>query len=144
MVKPNAASAWVGPLNVNSPDLGDIGNDQWWPAVGVNPVNGKVGVSYLDRSYAASHGPYGSTLATSPAGGAAFTEHRVDTAFSHPRNSLFFRAHADGCPSCTLFDGDYNSLAYGSDGSANLVWTDMRAFFPPAGKYLQFIEFARV
>src|SRR5207248_9179410 len=31
MVKPNAASAWTGPFNVNSPDVGDIGNDQWFP-----------------------------------------------------------------------------------------------------------------
>jgi hypothetical protein len=144
MVKPDAASAWTGPFNVNSPDLGDIGNDQWWPAVDINPVNGDVSVLYQDRSYSASHGPYGVTLATSPAGGLAFTEQRVDSAFSHPRNSVFFRAHADGCPACTLFDGDYISMGYGTDGKANLVWTDMRDLFPPLGKYLQFIYYARV
>jgi hypothetical protein len=144
MVKPGPANPWVGPLNVNSPDIGDIANDQWWPTVSVNPVNGDVGVMYLDRSYRSSHGPYGATLATSPPGGAAFTEQRVDNKVSHPRSSVFFVAHAPGCPACTVFDGDYNSMAYGSDGSANLVWTDMRKFFPPAGKYLQFIEFTRV
>jgi hypothetical protein len=144
MVKPDAASAWTGPFNVNSPDLGDIGNDQWWPAVGVNPVNGDVSVLYQDRSYASSRGPYGATLATSPAGGRAFTEQRVDTAFSRPRNSVFFRAHADMCPSCTRFVGDYLSMAYGSDGKANLVWNDMGALFPPLGKYLEFIKYARI
>jgi hypothetical protein len=144
MVKPNTASGWTGPFNVNSPDTGQIGNDQWWPAVDVNPVNGDVGVLYQDRSYSTNYRPYGETLAVSPPGGHSFTEQRVDTALSHPRNSVFFRAHAPGCPSCTRFVGDYESFGYGTDGKANIVWNDMRAVFPPLGKYLEFIAYARV
>jgi hypothetical protein len=143
MVKPNAASPWTGPFNVNSPDVGEIGNDQWFPAIDVNPTNGNVGVLYNDRRYTTNFRPHGATLAVSPAGGAAFVEHKVSTALSHTRNSLFFRAHAPDCPSCTRFHGDYISMAYGSDGKANLVWTDMRDLFPPFGKYLQFIYYAR-
>ncbi len=41
-----------------------------------------------------------------------------------------------------LVHGDDISLAYGSDGRANLVWTDMRELFPPLGKYLQVIDYA--
>jgi hypothetical protein len=144
MVKPNEASDWTGPFNVNSPDVGQIGNDQWFPWVDVNPVNGDVGVIYNDRRYTTSYRMHGVTLATSPAGGVAFTEQQVTTALSHPRNSVFFRAHAPGCPACTRFHGDYINIEYGSDGSANMVWTDMRDFFGPLGKYLQFVYFARV
>ena len=144
MVKPNSASAWTGPFNVNSPDVGDIGNDQWWPAVDVNPVNGDVSVLYQDRSYSNSHGPYGATLATSPRVGrrspsSAWTRRsRVrGTRCSSGRKRA-------GCPSCTRFVGDYLSMAYGSDGKANLVWNDMSVVFPPLGKYLEFIKYARI
>ena len=143
MVKPNATSAWRGPFNVNSPDNGQIGNDQWFPWVDVNPTNGQVGVVYNDRRYTPSFRRYGATLATSPAGGRAFTERRVSTALSHPRNSLYFRAHDPSCPGCTRFHGDYIGIAYGSNGKANLVWTDMRDYDAGSGHYLQFIYFAR-
>ena len=65
-------------------------------------------------------------------------------ALSHPRNSVFFRAFVPGCKPCTRFHGDYISIAYGSDGKANLTWTDMRDLYPPNGRYLQFIYYARV
>jgi hypothetical protein len=143
MVRANEAAPWTGPFNVNSPDLGQIGNDQWFPWVDVNPVNGKVGVIYNDRRYTTNFRPHGVTYAVSPAGGLSFTEQKVSTALSHTRNSVFFRAHAAGCPDCTRFHGDYISIAYGSDGTANMVWTDMRELFPPFGKYLQFIDYAR-
>jgi hypothetical protein len=144
MVKPSAAGAWTGPFNVNSPDTGQIGNDQWFPWVDVNPTNGEIGVVYHDRRYTSSFNRYGTTFATSPAGGLAFTEHRASTVLSHPRQSVFFRAFAPGCKPCTRFHGDYIGVAYGSDGAANLVWTDMRDFFEPAGGYLQFIYYAKM
>ena len=31
-----------------------------------------------------------------------------------------------GCENCTTFHGDYINVAYGSDGKANMAWTDMR------------------
>jgi hypothetical protein len=143
MVKPSAASAWVGPLNVNTPDIGQIGNDQWFPWVDVNPTNGTVGILYNDRQYSNRLQRYDATLATSPPGGATFTEHRVSTESSHSRNSVFFRARVPFCLDCTRFHGDYINITYGSDGKANLVWTDMRDLYAPAGRYLQFIYFAR-
>jgi hypothetical protein len=143
MVKPNAAAPWVGPLNVNSPDNGQIGNDQWFPWVDVNPTDGTVGVIYNDRRYSKHFKRYDATLAKSSAGGTAFTEHRVSTSASHSRGSVFFRAGAPHCMNCTRFHGDYISIAYGSNGRANLVWTDMRDLYAPIGRYLQFIYFAR-
>jgi hypothetical protein len=143
MVKPGKSSAWTGPFNVNPPDTGDIGNDQWFPWVDVNPTNGDVGVVYNDRRFTPSHDRYGTTFATSPAGGLDFTETEVTTALSHPRQSVFFRSFVPGCTPCTRFHGDYINLAYGSDGKANLVWTDMRDLFEPLGRYLQFIDYAR-
>jgi hypothetical protein len=45
---------------------------------------------------------------------------------------------------CATFHGDYIAIAYGSDGKANLTWTDMRDPNPTAiGLFDQFIYFAR-
>jgi hypothetical protein len=48
---------------------------------------------------------------------------------------------------CATFMGDYNRIAYGSDGAAHVTWTDMRkplrnAKNPP--QYLQFIFYAQI
>ena len=51
---------------------------------------------------------------------------------------------------CAMFNGDYISLAYGSDGRANMVWTDMSVVTDRFGgkplshpRNLQFIFFAQ-
>jgi hypothetical protein len=41
------------------------------------------------------------------------------------------------------FHGDYNGISYGSDGIANVAWTDMREFRPASGGFAQSIFFAR-
>ncbi len=138
----NGGDTWTAPAQVNPADEG-AGNDQYYPWVDVNPVDGTVGVLFFDRSYTTHFRPHGTTLAESPAGGAAFAQHEVTTAPSHTRNSVFFRAFAPGCKRCTRFEGDYNNIEYGSDGSVNMVWTDMRDLYAPLGRYLQFIYFAR-
>ena len=56
---------------------------------------------------------------------------------------MFFAANTPGCRNCAVFHGDYIGLAYGADGSANMVWTDMRDRDPETGRYFQFIYFAR-
>ena len=139
----NGGTTWSAPSRVNAADSG-AGNDQWFPWAAVNPVDGTVGVLYNDRSYDPTHDTHGATLSESPAGGAGFTSRQVSTAASHPRNSVFFDAGSDapGCETCAVFNGDYIGLAYGSDGRANAVWTDMRDLYPPLGRYLQFIDFA--
>ena len=39
--------------------------------------------------------------------------------------------------------GNETAYAHDSQGMANMVWTDMRDFFAPVGRYLQFIYYAR-
>ena len=86
---------------------------------------------------------YWATLATGGVG-TGFTATKVSTAPSHPKNSVFFQARVPGCLYCTHFHGDYVSVAYGADGAANAVWTDMRDHSPFGPNFLQFIYFARV
>jgi hypothetical protein len=73
----------------------------------------------------------------------AFSTQVVSLALSHPDESLFFHAGVPGCEACATFHGDYLGLDYGSDGVANLAWTDMRDKDPATGLYRQFIYFAR-
>jgi hypothetical protein len=76
----------------------------------------------------------------------AFAKSVVSTAVSHPRESVFFQAGsaAPGCETCAVFHGDYIGVAYGADGKANLVWTDMRDPDPAApGLFDLLIYFAR-
>jgi hypothetical protein len=132
----NGGQTWTNPSRV------DTGRgDQWFPWVDVNPVTGKIGVLYHDRG-AANGDTYTTALAQGLPG--AFTKTTISTAPSHPRESEFFQAGVPGCELCSLFHGDYIGLAYGSDGHANAVWTDMRDPSPfTAGLFSQFIYFAR-
>jgi hypothetical protein len=139
----DGGSTWTAPTRVNAADSG-AGNDQWFPWVDVDPTNGTVGVVYNDRSYDASHDTYGATLSESASGGGSFSSQQATTAASHARESVFFQTGptVPGCETCTRFHGDYIGIVYGSNGKANLVWTDMRDLYPPLGLYLQFVYFA--
>lgn len=117
-------------------------SDQWFPWADVNPVTGELGVVYHSRS----HNPrfYDTMLATGIPG--SFTHSSVSTRPSHPRNSVFFQAGAKNCQKCATFHGDYIGLSYGSDGKANVAWTDMRDFYTKSQGgpgYAQFTYFAR-
>ncbi len=125
---------WSGPELVDP-----RGGDQWFPWVDVNPTNGQVGILYNHR-FRDLADPYKVTLATGYPG--AFTTKEVTTKSSNPVRSYFFQAGALDCELCTVFHGDYIGLAYGSDGVANAVWTDMRNT-RAHGQHLQFIYFAR-
>ena len=138
----DGGTTWSTPSQVNPSDSG-AGNDQWFPWVDVNPIDGTVGVLYNDRSYDTTRNTHEASLSVGAAGGTAFTRTRVSTASSRPRESRFFRAGVTGCENCAVFHGDYIGLAYGSNGNANLVWTDMRDLDAATGRYLQFIYFAR-
>jgi BNR/Asp-box repeat len=117
--------------------------DQWFPSVSVNPVNGTVGVLYHSRT---EDNRYATVLAQGRPGDWHYR--KVSNAGSHPRNSLYFRAGAEHCFKCATFHGDYISVAYGKDGKANAVWTDMRRFIDlgvPGGQgYAQNIFFSRI
>ncbi len=138
MVSTNGGASWTGPILV---DAG--AGDQWFPWVEVDPTTGRIGIIYHDRG--SSNGPtYSTAFAEGTPGGLVKTT--VSTAASHPTESLFFKAGVTGCQACATFHGDYIAVAYGSDGVANLTWTDMRDFVPsgPFGTgYSQFIYFAR-
>jgi hypothetical protein len=138
----NGGRTWSAPVQVNRVDSG-AGNDQWFPSVDVNPINGTVGVLYNDRSYDPSHRNYQVTLSESTNGGANFSSRMISTAGSHPRRAVNFQARTPDCWRCSVFNGDYIGLTYGADGRANMVWTDMRVLDAGSGLYLQFIDFAR-
>jgi hypothetical protein len=135
MVSSNGGASWSGPMLVDSG-----AGDQWFPWVDVNPTNGRIGVLYHDRG--ASNGPlYNTALADGTPGSLAKTT--VSTAPSNPTQSVFFQAGVPGCENCAVFHGDYIKVAYGSDGKANMAWTDMRDSSDPPGLFSQFIYFAR-
>jgi hypothetical protein len=127
---------WAGPDPV---DLS--GGDQWFPFADVNPVTGEVGVLYNDRREDGSQ-THEVTLATGLPG--SFTLHDVTTAPSDPTNSEYFQAGVPECEFCALFHGDYISVAYGSDGTANVVWTDMREPVGDDRRKGEFIFYARM
>jgi hypothetical protein len=127
---------WTGPAQVDAER-----SDQWFPWVDVNPVTGSIGIIYNDRS-AGNPKVYNASLAQGTPG--ALTKTVVSTAASHPTESRFFRAGIPGCENCATFHGDYIAISYGSDGKANLTWTDMRDPDPTvSGLFDQFIYFAR-
>jgi hypothetical protein len=98
---------------------------------------GSIGIVYNDRS-TSDPKVYNASLAEGTPGALAKTT--VSTATSHPTESRFFRAQTPGCETCATFHGDYIVVAYGSDGKANMVWTDMRDPDPTvAGLFDQFI-----
>jgi len=132
MTSTNGGASWSGPMQVDSSPT-----DQWFPWVDINPTNGTIGVLYNDRRVA---DPTLYDVALKEFPGAKTI---VSTAPSHPTQSQFFQAGVPGCEHCTLFHGDYINIAYGSDGHANMVWTDMRDPSDTPGLFSQFIYYAR-
>ncbi|MGQ0669931.1 MAG: sialidase family protein [Actinomycetota bacterium] len=118
--------------------------DQWFPWADVNPVTGDVGVIYHNRLEEAPE-LYVTRFAVGAPG--SFASAKVNTAPSNPKQSAWFRAYTKGCWLCAAFHGDYLRVAYGSDGAANLVWTDMRRLIDRGTAkpgYTENIFFARV
>ncbi len=109
---------WSAPIAVDPSPA-----DQWFPWADVSPTQDGVGIVYNQRSETDPH-LYDIVLATGAPG--AFSVQKVNSVSSNPFQSMWFRARVDGCWLCTAFQGDYIRLAHGSDGSANMVWTDMR------------------
>ena len=135
MTSSNGGSSWSGPILVDSG-----AGDQWFPWVEVNPTNGEIGILYHDRG--ASNGPlYNTALAEGTPGSLVKTI--VSTAPSNPTQSRYFRAGVTGCANCATFHGDYINISYGSDGKANMAWTDMRDPSDIPGLFYQFIYYAQ-
>ncbi len=128
---------WDGPTAVDA-----SGGDQWFPWVDANPVTGQLGVLYNSE---VDRGRYVAKLAVGRSGG-GFHSTRVSAGVSNADNSVFFQSHVKDCYRCTTFFGDYIRLAYGRDGSANMVWTDMSKTISYGGLTAkgQFVYFARL
>jgi hypothetical protein len=135
MVSDNGGASWSGPMQV---DAG--AGDQWFPWVDVNPTNGKIGILYHDRGNV--NGDFYNTAIAEGTPG-ALIKTTVSAAPSNPVDSIFFRAGVPDCMDCATFHGDYINLSYGSDGKANMAWTDMSVFRPANNGYAQSIFFAR-
>jgi hypothetical protein len=128
----NSGASWSGPTQVDSSPT-----DQWFPWVDINPTNGTIGVLYHDRRVA-DPTLYDTALKEFPG-----SKTIVSTAPSHPTQSRFFQAGVAGCEHCATFHGDYINIAYGSNGQANLAWTDMRDPSATPGLFSQFIYYAK-
>jgi hypothetical protein len=135
MVSTNGGMSWSGPILVDSG-----AGDQWFPWVDVNPTNGEIGILYHDRG--ASNGAFYHTAIAEGTPG-LLVKTTVSVAPSNPTDSIFFQAGVPGCEECATFHGDYNNVSYGSDGKANMTWTDMSVFRPANNGYAQSIFFAR-
>ena len=135
MVSSDGGTSWSGQSLVD-PGAGD----QWFPWVDVNPTNGNIGILYNDRG--SSNGAlYNASVAEGTPGSLVKTV--VSTAASDPTQSRYFRAGVTGCENCATFHGYYINIEYGSDGKANMAWTDMRDPSDVAGLFYQFIYYAQ-
>ena len=135
----DGGTTWTPPLQVDTNP-----GDEWFPWVDVDPTTGQVGIVYHTRN---DPDPdlYNTNVAIGLPG--AFTITQVSTAPSNPTRAVFFKAKEKGCYACATFIGDYNRIAFGSDGVAHATWTDMRKPFrraqnPP--QYLQFIFYRSI
>ncbi len=132
MTSANGGSSWSGPTQVDS-----AAGDQWFPWVDVNPTNGNIGIVYNDRG--SSNGAlYNASLMEVPG-----SKILVSTAPSDPTQSRYFQAGVTGCANCATFNGDYINISYGSNGKANIAWTDMRDPSDIPGLFYQFIYYAQ-
>jgi hypothetical protein len=115
-VSSDAGATWSAPIRVTSG-----ASDKWFPWVAAR--GGTVGVTYQEE---VGTGLYVTRLAESTNDGASWSFQTVSNAVSDANHSVWFRAGAPDCPTCSTFIGDYIGLAYDTLGRAHLTWTDMR------------------
>jgi hypothetical protein len=115
-VSSDGGATWSAPIRVTSGPT-----DKWFPWVAAR--GGKVGIAFQEE---AGPGLYVTNLATTLNDGATWGYQTVSTAVSDANHSVWFRAHAPDCDTCSLFIGDYIGLTYDTAGRAHLTWTDMR------------------
>jgi len=111
----DGGATWSPPLAVSVAK-----GDQFYPWAAFGQ-GGVLNISFFDRSFDPANSRYGITLARAARHG--FTLQRIDTGLSDPNHARWFSGATGGK---TIFLGDYNGLAVGSDGIAHAMWTDMR------------------
>lgn len=134
MVSSNGGATWSAPAQVDS-----AAGDQWFPWVEVNPSDGSIGILYNDRGTSNGATYNASVLEGTPG---SLVKTIVSASPSDPTKSRFFRSGVPGCETCATFNGDYVNIAYGSDGTAHMAWTDMTVPSELAGLFYQFIFYA--
>ena len=140
MSSPDGGLTWTGPGVV-----ADGPGDQYKPSLSVDLVTGELGILFYDRSA----DPHGDTMDVTLATGLPgdFDQERVTTAPSHLSDDIWFTQTLPGCSLCVFHIGEYIGLSYGSDGTANMTWTDLRHYTTtPNGHsgYAMNVDFARV
>jgi hypothetical protein len=130
----DGGATWTTPTQVDTNT-----GDEWFPWIDINPLTGTLGIVYHTRNDL-DPDLYNTAVAVGLPG--AFSVMQVSSKPSDPTRSFFFRAGEPPCFFCSTFMGDYNRMAFGPDGTAHVVWTDMRRELqnvqnPP--KHLQFI-----
>jgi hypothetical protein len=115
----DGGSTWSAPAVVSG-----AAGDQFYPWAAFAP-DSTLNISFFDRSYDPANSQYGITLARVALKGTGLRIQlqRVDTGLSDPNHARWFSGATGGK---TIFLGDYNGLAVGSDGVAHPFWTDMR------------------
>ena len=113
----DGGSTWSAPTTISG-----AAGDQFYPWAAFAP-DGTLIISFFDRSYDPANSEYGITLARPAPKTRSFALQRVDTGLSDPNHARWFSGATGGK---TIFLGDYNGLAVGSDGVAHPFWTDMR------------------
>jgi hypothetical protein len=139
MSSADGGQSWTGPEVVS-----DAPGDQFKPSLSVNPKTGDLGILYYDRSVDPGRKTMNVTLATGMPG--HFEFRTVTSEPSHVSDDLWFTQMLPGCDRCAFHIGEYLSLAYGSDGVANMTWADLRHYTStPNGRrgYAMNVDYAR-
>jgi len=121
MTSTDDGQTWTGPDVVS-----DAPGDQFKPSIAMNPLTGNLGILFYDRG----DDPDGQTMRVTLATGlpGSFQLSTGSTAASHLSDDLWFAQTLPDCSHCVFHIGEYLGLAYGSDGAANMVWSDLRRY----------------
>jgi hypothetical protein len=139
MTSADNGQTWSGPSLVDGAP-----GDQFKPSLAMNPVTGELGVLFYDRTNDPSGKTMNVTLATGLPG--SFDLQTITTAPSHLNGDLWDQTTLPDCKFCVFHIGEYIGLSYGSDGTANMTWADLRHLTTgPDGRkgYTMNVDFAR-
>lgn len=103
---------WSAPVIVHS----DTTNDQFWPWIALDPVNGDLGVMYFDSRDDAANILVNCYVSYSADGGLTWKDRRVGNGINDLRRNPF---------SGNTFAGDYSGMDF-RDGMLYPSWVDMR------------------
>ena len=122
MSSTDGGANWTGPDPVS-----EAVSDQGYPFAAVDSATGELGVVFYDRSYHPRDRVFDVTLATGRP--RSFSSRRVTTESMPLTGNLWVGGEVPDCrDACVTFIGDYIGMAFGGDGTADIVWADARRF----------------